>query len=148
MPSLIKLVEEVKASSAHNKVLSLSKSMQHWGTTLASEIGIFFSYNIESFFDNYLPHANLSSARNPAMVTIPINFFEWENPAYDVDYPAATATCLGSLVVKEQGALYENASGYNNYAPCDTPLTSMYGENLPVLQRLKRIINLAGGWKF
>jgi len=83
-------------------------------------------------------------------------FFEWENPAYDADYLAAiteTATRLRNLVVKEQGSSYENSPRYNNYAVYDTPLTSIYGENLPVLQRLKKkydpkgVMNLAGGWK-
>ena len=84
-------------------------------------------------------------------------FFEWENPTYDADYLAAiteTATRLRSLVVKEQGALYENSPRYNNYAIYDTPLSELYGENLPVLQRLKkkydpkRVMDLTGGWRF
>jgi hypothetical protein len=84
-------------------------------------------------------------------------FFEWENPAYDADYLAAiteTAARLRDLVVQEQGSLYENSPRYDNYAVYDTPLTSIYGENLPVLQELKKkydlegVMNLAGGWKF
>ena len=84
-------------------------------------------------------------------------FFEWENPAYDADYLTAiteTAARLRDLVVQEQGSLYENSPRYDNYAVYDTPLTSIYGENLPVLQELKMkydprgVMNLAGGWKF
>jgi len=137
--------------------------MQYWGTTLASKIGIFFSYNVEPFLDDYLSHNELpsayppDSARNPAVATSPMNiFFEWENPAYDADYLAAiteTAARLRNLVANEQGALYENSPRYENYAVYDTPLASIYGENLPVLQRLKEkydpkgVMNLADGWK-
>jgi len=83
--------------------------------------------------------------------------FEWENPAYDADYLTAiteTAARLRSLVVKEQGASYENAPLYPNFAIYTTPLSELYGENLPVLQKLKQkydphgVMNLAGGWRF
>ena len=84
-------------------------------------------------------------------------FFEWENPAYDADYLAAiteTATRLRSLVAQEQGSLYGDSPRYNNYAVYNTPLASIYGENFPVLQELKkkydpnRAMDMAGGWKF
>ena len=82
--------------------------------------------------------------------------FGWEDPAYDADYFAAiteSAARLRSLVVNEQGALYGNSPRYDNYAIYDTPLSSIYGENLGVLQELKKkydpkgVMNLAGGWK-
>ena len=84
-------------------------------------------------------------------------FFEWEDPAYDAEYLTAiteSATRLRSLVAKEQGSSYENSPRYNNYAVYDTPLTAIYGENLPLLRKLKKkydpngVMNLAGGWKF
>ena len=84
-------------------------------------------------------------------------FFEWEDPAYDAEYLAAiteTATRLRSLVAREQGSLYESSPRYNNYAVYDTQLTSIYGENLPLLRKLKKkydpkgVMDLAGGWKF
>ena len=84
-------------------------------------------------------------------------FFEWEDPAYDADYLAAiteTATRIRNLVVKEQGLLYENSQRHNSYAVYDTPLTTIYGENLPLLRKLKKkydpkgVMNFAGGWKF
>ena len=167
-PSLIKLVEkEAKVDLAQIKfsvVLYSNNLVQYWGTTLADKIGIFFSYNIEPFLYDYLTHSKLPSAyppnpaRTPAVATAPMNiFFEWENPTYDTDYLDAitqTATRLRDLVAKEQGALYENSPRYDNYAVYNTPLANMHGENLPLLQELKKkydpkgVMNLAGGWKF
>ena len=82
--------------------------------------------------------------------------FGWGDLAYDADYLAAiteSAARLRSLVVNEQGALYENSPRYDNYAIYDTPLSSISDENLGVLQELKKkydpegVMNLAGGWK-
>jgi FAD/FMN-containing dehydrogenase len=84
-------------------------------------------------------------------------FFEWENPAYDTDYLDAiteTAARLRNLVAKEQGLQYGKSPRYTNYAVYNTPLTEVYGENLPILKKLKRkydpegVMDLAGGWKF
>lgn len=84
-------------------------------------------------------------------------FFEWENPAYDANYLAAiteTATRLRNLVGEEQGLGYEYYPKYNNYAVFTTPVSDIYGENLPFLRELKRrydpegVMDLAGGWKF
>ena len=168
-PSFIKLVEkEVEVSSAHVETPVVEENIdgttQYWGTTLASKIGLFFSYNIELFLCDHLSHnAGPSayppdSARNPAVATAPMSIvFGWENPAYDTDYLAAiteTATRLRKLVVQEQGSLYGDAPRYNNYAVYGTSLVSIYRENLPVLQKLKkkydpnRVMDLAGGWKF
>ena len=167
-PSLIKLVEkEVEVSSAHVETPAAEENTdgttQYWGTTLASKIGVFFSYNVEPFLYNHLSHNTgpsaypPDSARNPAVATTPMNIvFEWENPAYDTDYLAAiteTATRLRNLVAQEQGSLYGDAPRYNNYAVYGTPLASIYRENLPVLQKLKKkydpngVMDLAGGWK-
>ena len=145
-------------------IWSADDPVQYWGTTLASKNGVFFSYNVEPFLYDHLSHNELpsayppDSARNPAIVTDPMNvFFEWENPAHDADYLAAiteTATRLRNLVAKEQGSLYENSPRYNNYAVYDTPLASIYGENLPLLRKLKKkydpegVMNLTSGWRF
>lgn len=166
---MIKLVEEeVEVSSVHAKTPIVEGNTdgptQYWGTSLASKIGVFFSYNVEPFLCDHLSHNTHPSAyppdsvRNPAVATTPMNiFFEWENPAYDADYLAAiteTATRIRNLVAQEQGALYEDAPRYNNYAIYNSPLASIYGENLPVLQELKkkydpnRVMDLTGGWKF
>ena len=83
--------------------------------------------------------------------------FGWEDAAYDADFLAAiteSTARVRSLVVNEQGALYENSPRYDNYAIYTTPLTSIYGDNLPALEKLKEkydpkgVMNLTGGWKF
>jgi FAD/FMN-containing dehydrogenase len=82
--------------------------------------------------------------------------FMWVDPTYDADFLAAVneaADRFRRIVASEQGALYENSPRYNNYAIYETPLSSIYGENLRALQKLKkrydpkRVMNLAGGWK-
>ena len=138
--------------------------MQYWRTTLASKTVGLFSYAVEPFLHDYLSHNELpsayppDSARDPAVATSPMGIsFGWEDPAYDADYLIAiteSAARLRSLVANEQGALYENSPRYSNYAIYDTPLTSIYGENLPVLRELKDkydpkgVMNLTGGWRF
>ena len=119
---------------------------------------------MEPFLHDYLSHNELpsayppDSARNPAIATSPMGInFGWENSTYDADFLAGiteTAARLKSLVVSEQGALYENSPRYDNYAIYNTPLADIYGENLPVLEKLKKkydpkgVMDLTGGWKF
>lgn len=137
--------------------------MQYWAANLSSKTGIIISYDIEPFLDDYLTHNKLpsayppDSARDPNVSTTPMNIvFGWVDPAYDADFLAAiteTASRIRSLVVSEQGAQYENSPRYNNYAIYDTPLSVIYGDNLPVLEKLKKkydsqgVMGLAGGWK-
>lgn len=108
---------------------------------------------------NELPSAYPpDSARNSAVAAAPMFiFFGWADPEYDAEYLPAiteTATRLRNLISREQGALFENSPRYGNYAIFGTPLASMYGENVPVLQELKKkydpqgVMNLAGGWRF
>lgn len=60
---------------------------------------------------------------------------------------------LNAAIAEGQTEL-SGAPVYPNYAIFDTPLTTMYGSNLPGLQSLKasidptNVMGLAGGFKF
>ena len=57
-------------------------------------------------------------------------------------------------VVAAEGQDVAGESLYNNYAIFDTPLESLYGDNVAKLQALRAkydpegVMALAGGWKF
>lgn len=56
-------------------------------------------------------------------------------------------------VAESEGQNLTNAVLYPNYAIYDTPVYSIYGNNLPVLQAIKaqydpdNVMSLTGGWK-
>ena len=65
---------------------------------------------------------------------------------------AATADSYEMAV--RNGVSVEDAFVYPNYAEPDTPLESMYGDNVPRPREIKKrydpgnVMGLAGGWKF
>ena len=84
-------------------------------------------------------------------------WFEWDGPEYDQDYHDAVMAStrhLKKLVVQEQGQWLDEMPVYNNYAVPDTPLESIYGDNVSTLREIakkydpKRVMTLAGGFKF
>jgi hypothetical protein len=64
-----------------------------------------------------------------------------------------SAAHLRQLTIAE-GQDIADAASYSNYAIFDTPLSRIYGENVPRLQAIKaaadptNVMGLAGGFKF
>jgi hypothetical protein len=88
---------------------------------------------------------------------LPINvFYSWTNETFDDDYYNAVKATLQviSNAALAEGQNLQNMLVYPNYAIFDTPLSTMYGSNLPSLRALKssvdptNVTGLAGGWKF
>jgi len=83
-------------------------------------------------------------------------YYAWLFEEDDDDFYSAarqSATRLHDAAVAE-GQVLDNAPAYPNYAMFDTPLSKLYGDNLPMLRSLKavhdpnNVMGLAGGWKF
>lgn len=126
--------------------------------------GTFASYDVEPFLSTLFTHSTSSSAyppdsaRDPSVATLPLNiYYAWSSELsdqqfYDAIY--ASANHLKSIIAAEQGDSVTSSPIYNNYAMYDTPLESLYGENVPTLQALAQkydpegVMKLAGGFKF
>lgn len=83
--------------------------------------------------------------------------YTWNSSQFDADFHE-TAIISSEHIVKaaiaEGQTQLTRAPNYPNYAIAGTVLQDMYGDNLPVLRRLKArvdpfdVMGLAGGWKF
>jgi len=137
---------------------------QHWTSELTSKSGIAFSYAVEPLLQSYLSHANSPSAwpdpsaRKPGKAPNPLLiYFGWQDAIYDHVFLAAAKQSKNLLasVSKAEGILLDNPKAlYGNYVGAETPLTDIYGDNLPKLRALKakvdphNVMGLAGGYKF
>ncbi|KAJ6529113.1 FAD dependent oxidoreductase [Mycena vulgaris] len=112
-----------------------------WSAHLAPFGGLAVSYNIEPF----LPAA--------VSTTHPATAFPWHPHRRRLTVPNQLLLLMGikALAVAE-GVLGSNK--YTNYAMYDTPLSDIYGQNVPRLQSIKKavdpqnVMGLAGGFKF
>lgn len=130
---------------------------------MALTSGTFASYDVEPFLSTHLTHSTSSSAfppdsaRDPSVATRPLNlYYAWSSELADQkfhDAIYASANYLKSIIAAEQGESVVSSVIYNNYAMYDTPLESLYGENVPTLQALAQkydpqsVMRLAGGFK-
>ncbi|KAJ8496445.1 hypothetical protein ONZ45_g12439 [Pleurotus djamor] len=134
-----------------------------WGPRLGLlESAFFLSYAIEPFLPSILSHnpSGQLSAYPPSrsMAFLPANvYFSWLLPLSDdgmIQAIKLSAQRLTNLAIAEGQSLLPNAPKYPNYAITGTPLSEMYGANVPTLQTLKasidptNVMGLAGGWKF
>lgn len=88
---------------------------------------------------------------------LPLNlYYAWGLELFDSDFHDAiktSAATIRQLAVAEGQASIVDAPHYGNYALFDTPLSDIYGANLPALQIIKsaidptNVMGLAGGWK-
>ncbi|TFK39177.1 hypothetical protein BDQ12DRAFT_734991 [Crucibulum laeve] len=131
-----------------------------WGTTLSLKSGSFISYDVEPFLSNLFTHNTSPSAYPPvrSLGLLPFNiYYAWSLSAFDDDFHDAarqSAARIYDAAIAEGQAGIVGAPVYPNYAIFDTPLSSIYGSNLPQLQSLKasidpnNVMGLAGGFKF
>lgn len=122
--------------------------------------GIFISYDVEPFLSDIYTH-NLDTTAFPpvrSLGLLPFNiYYAWISSIFDTDFQAAArasaATVRNAAIAEGQTAI-AGAPVYPNYAIFDTPLSDIYGSNLPFLQSLKatidptNVMGLAGGFKF
>lgn len=121
--------------------------------------GIFISYDVEPFLPSIYSHNSEPTAFPPvrSLGLLPFNiYYAWTASLFDDDFHEAareSAARVYSAAVAEGQSGLLGAPVYPNYAIFDTPLSAIYGSNLPALQSLKatvdpnNIMDLAGGWK-
>ncbi|KAG0707247.1 hypothetical protein DFH29DRAFT_980030 [Suillus ampliporus] len=138
---------------------SIVNESEFWGQSLAPSGAWFISYDVEPFLPSIFDHSTTPSAYPPSrdQGLLPLNiYFAWTDPASDgIVQQAArdSASYLRQLAIAE-GQDVADAASYGNYAIFDTPLSSIYGENVPRLQAIKaavdptNVMGLAGGFKF
>ncbi|KAG1731564.1 hypothetical protein EDB19DRAFT_1737404 [Suillus lakei] len=130
-----------------------------WGQALAQSGAWLTSYDVEPFIPSILSHSTTPSAYPPSRNRglLPLNiYFAWTPPTSDEIMQQAirdSAAHLRHLAIAG-GQDVADAALYSNYAIFDTPLSSIYGDNLPRLHAIKaavdptNVMGLAGGFKF
>ncbi|KAJ7290205.1 FAD-binding domain-containing protein, partial [Mycena rebaudengoi] len=130
-----------------------------WSARLAPFGGLAVSYNIEPFLPAAVPASNPATAfpgtRTAGVALCPTNFFFlWLPPTSDAIFHDAMHQSIRQIksLATAEGVL--GSSKYTNYAMYDTPLSDIYGQNVPRLQSIKKsvdpqnVMGLAGGFKF
>ena len=134
---------------------------QFWGTQLfiapPLSLSKLISYSIESFTAGLLTHGSPSAYpadRSRPLLPLSISF-AWDSEQSDEDFVTAMKETARTITVAadEEGQDIGDAILYGNYALAGTPISRIYGNNLPRLKALKGkydpdgIMDLAGGWK-
>ncbi|KAF8069311.1 FAD-binding domain-containing protein [Lyophyllum atratum] len=130
-----------------------------WGAHLSFDTGLFISYDVEPFLPTLFSHGAASSSAYPPSRNVglsPFNiYYAWAlGLSDDAFHDAArqSAARIKNLAIAE-GQDVSGAAVYPNYAIYDTPLSGLYGANVPALQGLKALVDpgnvmgLAGGFK-
>ncbi|KAF9225427.1 FAD-binding domain-containing protein [Gyrodon lividus] len=122
-----------------------------WGQSLNAQ---FVSYVVEPFLPSLYTHAStlpaFPASRAQGITPLKI-YYSWANETFD-DLMHAAVRESASTLSAQSGV--PDAARYGNYAIYDTPLESIYGDNLPRLRILKakvdpmNVMGLAGGFKF
>ncbi|KAF8188711.1 FAD dependent oxidoreductase [Pholiota molesta] len=131
-----------------------------WGINLSLKTGTFISYDVEPFLSDIYSHNAQATAYPPvrSQGLTPFNiYYAWESSIFDDDFheaaKASAATVYNAALAEGQAGI-AGAAIYPNYAIFDTPLSNIYGGNLPALQALKasvdptNVMGLAGGFRF
>ncbi|KAJ7599303.1 FAD-binding domain-containing protein [Mycena floridula] len=132
-----------------------------WSAHLAPFGGLAVSFDIEPFLPAVTSPSNAPTAfppiRSTSLALCPTNFFFVWTPGLVTadsimqDAVRQSVSFIKALAISE-GVL--GNSKYPNYAIYDTPLSDMYGANVPRLQSTKKsvdpqnVMGLAGGFKF
>ena len=129
---------------------------------LLSEIhpAAFLTYNVEPFLPSILSAGTTKTAsyppsRDPPLYPLSL-CFAWANIASDDAMRQAIVESAERItqVAVSEGQNISQAPLYGNYAIDTTPKDRIFGDNLPLLQKLKAqydpadVMDLAGGWKF
>jgi hypothetical protein len=125
---------------------------------LSFDPGSFVSYAVEPFLPSILTHSTSPSAYPPSRKQryLPLNvYFEWALTTSDTAYQNAARKSAAHLtdVAVSLGQDVADAALYGNYAIFDTPVSRLYGDNLPKLQAIKAlydpsdVMGLTGGFK-
>ncbi|KAF9496441.1 FAD-binding domain-containing protein [Pleurotus eryngii] len=146
-------------SYSENLLKAIVNESVFWGTRLGLKSASFISYDVEPFLPTILAHGTAATAYPPVREQsfLPLNlYFAWGLTVFDSEFHDAiktSAATIRQLAIAEGQASIVDAPHYGNYALFDTPLSDIYGANLPALQIIKsaidptNVMGLAGGWK-
>ncbi|KAJ7183743.1 hypothetical protein C8R46DRAFT_1308699 [Mycena filopes] len=137
---------------------AIANETTFWGARLDSA-NVSVGYHFEPFLESIYTHNDNPTAFPPfrSPRTMPLNLqFTWPDArsdaiVYDAMFQSATHLTKVALLDSQTVA---HAPVYPNYALFGTPLTDIYGSNLPRLKEIKarvdshNIMGLTGGWKF
>ncbi|TDL27762.1 FAD-binding domain-containing protein [Rickenella mellea] len=123
-----------------------------------SDSGIFISYDVEPFLPSLFSHGTPSAyPPDRSRGLLPQNiYYAWIFESADQDVQntlRASANVIRQAAIAE-GQVTGTEAIYGNYALFDTPLSGVYGANVPRLQAIKKqydptnVMGLAGGFKF
>ncbi|KAG6337360.1 hypothetical protein ID866_1733 [Astraeus odoratus] len=138
---------------------TIISEVAHWNGVLLPSSGTFISYTAEPFLPTIFSHNTTPSAYpgSRERSVSPLNiWFGWTDSGADELMQNGIRTSAATLFKKaiELGQNIEGAPLYNNYAIFDTPLESIYGDNVETLRRIKErvdpnnVMGLSGGFKF
>ncbi|EMD37315.1 hypothetical protein CERSUDRAFT_94318 [Gelatoporia subvermispora B] len=138
---------------------ALANETEFWNERLTSQSAAIISWAAEPFLPDILSkHPDIATAYPPtkAQVFSPLSMFiQWNDSTADDTMREAlrqSATHLTAVAV-EDGQDIRDAPEYGNYAIDGTPLSRIFGEQLPRLKEIKRqydpqgVMGLTGGWK-
>ncbi|OCH84154.1 FAD dependent oxidoreductase [Obba rivulosa] len=138
---------------------ALVNETQFWSERLIPQSATLITWAVELFLPGFLSkHPGIESAYPPsrAQPLLPLCLsFQWNDSSADNamrDAIVQSAQHLTAVAVAE-GQNISEAPVYGNYAINTTPLTRIFGEQMPRLQEIKRqydpedVMGLAGGWK-
>lgn len=152
----------VSVTKLSTRVLQqLKNQTEYYNSKLGSRRGAIFSYDTMPFLPAYFnksqggayPHVPSATPLLPICIQ-----FAWESSFDDKDFIDAiqisTETILQTALADGQDVGGKKQIRYPNYALQNTPLSEMYGDNVPRLQRTRatwdpeNVMYLAGGFKF
>ncbi|KAF9465136.1 FAD-binding domain-containing protein [Collybia nuda] len=136
----------------------------YWGAHLPAAANPIVTYAIEPFLPSAFTRATSDSAYlsaksraqhlNPTGMVFAYTADPAQAAKYEPIFKAAIRESAAFLTqAAERSGQPSDAVVYPNYAIFDTPLTDIYGDNLPRLVKLKKrvdpfnVMGLAGGWK-
>ncbi|KAJ8590732.1 hypothetical protein M405DRAFT_880883 [Rhizopogon salebrosus TDB-379] len=138
---------------------SIANETVFWAESLEPSSAWIISYAVEPFLPSLFDHSSTPSAYPPLRDRglFPLNiYFGWTlNSSDGIMQEAArdSAAYIRQLAVAG-GQDVVDAASYGNYAIFDTPVSRIYGDNVPRLQAIKaaadptNVMGLAGGFKF
>ncbi|KAJ7108931.1 FAD dependent oxidoreductase [Mycena crocata] len=141
-----------------NLIDAILNETNFWASKLNPEGATFISTAIEPFLPSIYTHNTIPTAfPGSSAAFLPLNlYFAWTPATADATFQDAIRQSAAHItqVAIAEGQVLEKLPLYSNYALFDTPLTRLYGANLPRLQAIKKkvdprdVMGLAGGFKF
>lgn len=132
---------------------------EYWGAQLALQSAELVSYDIEPFLPSLYSHGSTSTSAWPptrAVPYLPMNiYYAWASSYSDNDFYEAAQQSVATVKAAAiaMGQNVESSFVYGNYAIFSTPITQIFGDQLPRLEAIRasvdphNVMALTGGWR-